>query len=164
MQLWIEPLSLEKVRTPDRNANPSHYAVVVVSEGARLTGGETVEGGEPDAYGHLKLGSIGHVLAEALKARTGVATIYQQLAYLMRSGTPDSLDRMVAVSFGNLAVQKLHEGATGVMLALRDGCYTTVPIETCVSGTKRVDVAEFYDPSQYKPRIRHVLGKPMFLY
>ena len=148
----------------DRNDNPSRYAVVVVSEGARLSGGETVEGGEPDAYGHLKLGSIGLVLAEALEARTGVATINQQLAYLMRSGAPDSLDRMVAVSFGNLAVQKLQEGATGVMLALRDGSYTTVPIETCASGTKRVDVAEFYDPSQYKPRIRHVLGKPMFLY
>ncbi len=155
---------LAKLVMADRNANPSHYAVVVVSEGARLTGGEIVEGGEPDAYGHLKLGSIGQVLAEALKDRTGVATIYQQLAYLMRSGAPDSLDRMVAVSFGNLAVQKLQEGVRGVMLALRDGCYTTVPIETCASGTKRVDVAEFYDPSQYKPRIRHVLGKPMFLY
>ena len=148
----------------DRNANPSHYAIVVVSEGARLSGGQRVEGGEPDVYGHPKLGGIGPVLAEALKARTGVATINQQLAYLMRSGAPDSLDRMVAVSFGTLAVQKLQEGATGVMLALRDGSYTTVPIETCTSGTKRVDIAEFYDSSQYKPRIRHVLGKPMFLY
>lgn len=148
----------------DRNDNPSHYAVVVVSEGAQLLGGQRVEGGEPDVYGHPKLGGIGPVLAEALKARTGVATINQQLAYLMRSGAPDSLDRMVAVSFGNLAVQKLQEGATGVMLALRDGSYTTVPIETCVSGTKRVDVAEFYDPNEYRPRIRHILGKPMFLY
>ena len=148
----------------DRNANPSRYAIVVVSEGARLSGGQRVEGGEPDVYGHPKLGGIGPVLAEALKARTGVATINQQLAYLMRSGAPDSLDRMVAVSFGTLAVQKLQEGATGVMLALRDGSYTTVPIETCTSGTKRVDIAEFYDSSHYKPRIRHVLGKPMFLY
>jgi 6-phosphofructokinase 1 len=148
----------------DRNENPSHYAVVVVSEGARLSGDEAVEGGEGDAYGHLKLGGIGHVLAEELKARTGVATFNQQLAYLMRSGAPDSLDRMVAVIFGNLAVQQLQERATGVMLALRGGSYGTVPIETCASGTKRVNVAELYDPSQYKPRIRHVLGKPMFLY
>ena len=148
----------------DRNGNPSHYAIVVVSEGARLTGGETIESGEPDAYGHLKLGNIGSVLADALKSRTGVATITQQIAYLMRSGVPDSLDRMVAVSFGALAVQKLQQGATGIMLALREGSYTTVPIESCVGGIKRVDVAEFYDSSLYKPRIRHILGKPMFLY
>jgi len=50
------------------------------------------------------------------------------------------------------------------MLALRGGSYGTVSIETCASGTKRVNVAELYDPSQYKPRIPHVLGKPMFLY
>jgi 6-phosphofructokinase 1 len=148
----------------DRNENPSHYAVVVIAEGARLSGGEAIEGGERDAYGHLKLGGIGYVLAEELKARTGVATMNQQLAYLMRSGAPDSLDRMVAVTFGNLAVQQLQERATGVMLALCGGSYGTVPIETCASSTKRVNVAELYDPSQYKPRIRHVLGKPMFLY
>ncbi len=155
---------LAKLVMADHNDNPSHYAIVVISEGARLVGGETVEGGEPDVYGHLKLGGIGRVLAEALKARTGIETINQQLAYLMRSGAPDALDRMVAVIFGALAIQQLQAGATGIMLALRDGTYTTVPIETCVSGTKRVDVAELYDPSQYKPRIRPILGKPMFLY
>lgn len=155
---------LAKLVMADHNDNPSHYAIVVISEGARLVGGETVEGGEPDVYGHLKLGGIGRVLAAELRARTGIETINQQLAYLMRSGAPDALDRMVAVIFGSLAVQQLQAGATGVMLALRDGTYTTVPIETCVSGTKRVDVAELYDPSQYKPRIRPILGKPMFLY
>ena len=148
----------------DRNRNPSHYAVVVVSEGARLTGGDTVEAGAPDAYGHLKLGGVGEVLAGELRERTGVATINQRLGYLMRSGAPDSLDRMVAVTFGNLAVQQLRDGVTGVMLALQNGAYTTQSIETCVSSIKQVDVPELYDTEQYKPRIGHVLGKPMFLY
>ncbi len=148
----------------DRIDNPSHYAVVVVSEGATIEGGDRVEGGEADAYGHLKLGGIGQVIGAEIKARTGVEIINQSLAYLMRSGAPDSLDRMVAVSFGNLALQQIEDGEGGVMLSLRQGRYTTVPIDTCISGEKRVDVANLYDPENYRPNPHHVLGAPMFLY
>ncbi len=81
----------------------------------------------------------------------------------MRSGPPDSLDRMVAASFGHLAVQQLQDGEKGVMLALRDGKYAAVPIDTCVKGKKRVDVDALYDAETYRPRIAHVLDKPMFL-
>jgi len=90
--------------------------------------------------------------------------VNQQLAYLMRSGAPDSLDRMVATSYGNLAVQQLQRGHTGVMVALQNGVYTTVPADTAITGVKRVDVAELYDVESYKPRVSHLLGKPMFLY
>lgn len=148
----------------DRAHNPSHYAVVVVSEGAHIAGGEVVESGEADAYGHRKLGGIGQILGEALKQRTGINVIEQKLAYLMRAGAPDSLDRMVATSFGHQAVQQLEAGTTGVMLALQNGVYTTVPIDTCISGVKRVDVEQMYDPESYRARIRHLAGKPMFLY
>jgi 6-phosphofructokinase 1 len=82
----------------------------------------------------------------------------------MRAGSPDSLDRMVALSYGNLAVQQLARGDTGVMLALQNGLYTTVPIKTCVSGVKRVDVDELYDRDEYRAKVNHLLGKPMFLY
>jgi 6-phosphofructokinase 1 len=61
-------------------------------------------------------------------------------------------------------VQTLAAGASGRMAALRGGRYTTVPIDTCISGTKRVDVDELYDSAQYKPVIRHVPNTPMFLY
>ncbi|CAN0574602.1 unnamed protein product, partial [Laminaria digitata] len=100
------PVDIDRLATlvrQDRIDNPSHYAVVVVSEGATLEGGTRVEGGEADAYGHLKLGGIGQVIGAEIKARTGVEIINQSLGYLMRSGAPDSLDRMVAVTFGNLA-------------------------------------------------------------
>ena len=50
------------------------------------------------------------------------------------------------------------------MCALRDGSYTHVPISTMTSGVKRVDVSELYDADQYLPKVRRVLGKPMFLY
>jgi 6-phosphofructokinase 1 len=118
----------------DKAANPSNYAVVVVSEGARMIGGEVVESGEPDDYGHRRLGGIGEVLGQALKQRTGQGIVNQTLAYLMRAGPPVALDRLVAAAFGTMAVQCLEAGESGLMMALRDGNYETVPIDTCVRG------------------------------
>lgn len=155
---------LAKLVRQDRIDNPSHYAVVVVSEGATLEGGARVEGGEADAYGHLKLGGIGQVIGAELKARTGVEIINQSLGYLMRSGAPDSLDRMVAVTFGHLALEQIADGAGGIMLSLQGGRYTTVPVATCISGEKRVDIPRLYDAQAYRPNPQHVLGAPMFLY
>ncbi|MBT3532704.1 MAG: ATP-dependent 6-phosphofructokinase [Rhodospirillaceae bacterium] len=148
----------------DRNRNPSHYAMVVLSEGASIEGGDIIEAGEADAYGHLKLGGIGQHMGDVLTKKTGVATINQSLAYMMRAGPPDSLDRMVATNFANLAMQQLEDGNSGVMMALRDGNYTTVAANTCVQGEKRVDVDELYDSATYRPHVRYALNKPMFLY
>lgn len=153
---------LAELVADDRRRNPSRYAVVVMSEGARMEGGETFEFGETDAYGHRRLGGVGQITAEALETLTGIETISQRLAYLMRAGAPDSLDRKVAASFGHLAVEQLERGDKGVMMALNDGKYTTVPIDTCVKGKKRVDVDGLYDAENYRPRIAHVLNKPMF--
>jgi ATP-dependent phosphofructokinase / diphosphate-dependent phosphofructokinase len=161
------PFDIEKVAgllAEDRSRNPSNYAILVVSEGATMLGGQVVEYGQEDAYGHKKLGGIGQIVGEALKKITGVDIVNQQLAYLMRAGAPDSLDRMVATSYGSLAVQQLERGHAGVMVALQNGVYTTVPVDTAISGTKRVDVDELYDAASYKPRVHHLLGKPMFLY
>ncbi len=148
----------------DKSANPSNYAIIVVSEGARMIGSEVFEAGEPDSYGHRRLGGIGEVLGKALKQRTGQGIVNQTLAYLMRSGSPVALDRMVASAFGAMAVQSLEAGEAGLMMALRDGNYATVPVDTCIQGQKRVDVAELYDPDTYRPIIRTVRGKPMYLY
>ncbi len=89
--------------------------------------------------------------------------MYQQLAYLMRSGAPDSLDRMVAMSYGHLAIQLIRRNEIGKMVALHGGKYTTVPIEMIMAGKKRVDVPSFYDMENYKPRVRDFMGVPMFL-
>jgi 6-phosphofructokinase 1 len=148
----------------DKANNPSNYAIMTISEGAHLVGGQVVEYGEEDAYGHKKLGGIGAVTEQALKKLTGVHTVYQQVAYLMRSGEPDALDRMVAISFANLATDLALKKEYGKMVALREGKYTTVPIETLTQGVKRVDVEELYDAQQYRPKVAHLLGKPMFLY
>jgi 6-phosphofructokinase len=155
---------LAKQIVADKRRNPSNYAMVVISEGASLVGGQVVEYGQEDAYGHRKLGGIGQITGEALKQITGIDIVHQQIAYLMRAGAPDSLDRMVAISYANLAVDQLIQGHSGRMAALQNGQYTTVPVDTCTQGLKRVDVAELYDAEEYRPKVRHVLGKPMFLY
>ncbi|MFC2046394.1 phosphofructokinase, partial [Chloroflexota bacterium] len=104
---------------------------------------------------HKKLGGIGKITGEKLKVITNEPIIYQQLGYLMRSGAPDSLDRMVAVSYGLLAMDLVANGRSGRMVALRDGNYTHVPLNRVIAGVKRV---------QYRPQIADMLGKPMFLY
>jgi 6-phosphofructokinase len=148
----------------DKRANPSNYAMVTVSEGAVLEGGELVLSGEADAYGHRKLGGVGARLGELLKAHTGEDIIYQQLAYLMRSGSPDSLDLMVGTNYAVMAADLALEGMHGRLVALRSGTYTSTPISVTSEGVKRVDVDELYDAAEYQPKVRHVTGKPMFLY
>jgi 6-phosphofructokinase 1 len=160
----FDPDRLAQLLLADKKANPSRYAMVTVSEGATAASGELVLSGDADAYGHRKLGGVGLLLGELLKQRTGGDIIYQQLAYLMRSGSPDSLDLMVATNYAVIAADLALEGDTGRMVSLRNGSYTTVPISATREGVKRVDVDELYDVEQYQPKVRHVLGKPMFLY
>ena len=147
----------------DKRNNPSNYCIMTISEGAIMEGGEVIETGEADAYGHRKLGGVGELLSEEVKRRTGQNIMYQQLGYLMRSGAPDSLDRMVAMSYGNLAIQLIRRNETGKMVALHGGKYTTVPVEMVLAGKKRVDVPSYYDIENYRPRIKDFMGVPMFL-
>jgi ATP-dependent phosphofructokinase / diphosphate-dependent phosphofructokinase len=160
----FDPDRLAELLLEDKRRNPSDYAMVTVSEGATAASGELVASGEADPYGHRKLGGIGQLLGELLKERTGGEIIYQQLAYLMRSGSPDSLDLMVATNYAVMAADLALEGQAGRMVSLRNGSYTTVPISATREGVKRVDVDELYDVEEYRPKVRHVLGKPMFLY
>ena len=148
----------------DRRQNPSNYAIMTISEGAKPIGGEMSLSGEADAYGHKKLGGVGDYVSQEIERRTGVRTIYQSLAYLMRSGAPDALDLMVSTSYGYLAMDLLLKGQTGRMVALRDGKYTTVSANIISDGKKRVDIDELYDLKAYRPKVSHLLGKPMFLY
>jgi ATP-dependent phosphofructokinase / diphosphate-dependent phosphofructokinase len=160
----VEIDRLAEFLVADRAVNPSNYSMVTISEGAVIEGGEMALRGEADAYGHRKLGGIGEQLGSMLKALTGLDTINQTFAYLMRSGSPDSLDLMVANNYAMMATDLAIEGQSGRMVALRGGTYTNVPISVIGEGVKRVDVGEMYDTAQYRPMIRHVGGKPMFLY
>jgi 6-phosphofructokinase 1 len=160
----FDPEKLARLLMEDRKRNPSNYAMVAISEGARFSSGKTIESGQIDAYGHRKLGGIGLFTAEAIKEITGLDTIYQQVAYLMRTGAPDSLDLMVAVNYAQFTMDLINRRSFGHMVALQNGIYTCVPANTLTMGQKRVDVDQFYNTETYRPRVRSVEGKPMFLY
>ncbi len=160
----FDPERLARLIMEDKESNPSNYAMLTISEGARMISGDMVQYGDADAYGHRKLGGIGMITGEVLKKLTGQNIIFQQLSYLMRSGAPDSLDLMVAVNYANMAIDLVLKKVSGRMVALSQGVYTDVPMSMITSGQKRVDVRELYDSEQYRPKVRHVMGKPMFLY
>ena len=161
------PFDVEKLGrllVEDKRDNPSRYAMMTISEGAQMIGGEMVMGGKEDAYGHKKLGGIGAETGEALHQITGEGIIYQKIGYLMRSGSPDSLDLMVAINYAVMATDLVKERTFGRLVALRNGNYVNVPLTVTRQGVKRVDVGALYDVDRYRPKIRHVDGKPMFLY
>jgi 6-phosphofructokinase 1 len=160
----FDPERLAEFVVQDKRDNPSNYAMVTISEGAHMIGGKVIEFGEADAYGHRKLGGIGEIIGEAIKKLTGEHVLYQRLSYMMRSGAPDALDLMVSFNYANLAMDLIVAGESGRMVALREGKYTHIPMSEVAKGIKRVDVDEFYDVEQYRPKVRNVLGKPMFLY
>ena len=147
----------------DKTSNPARYAMCVISEGASIEGQEEADDLSKPASQRDDLG-IGHKLGKAITARLGYGTVIQELAYLMRAGEPDAMDRMVGFAFGGLAVQLLERGKSARMLALKSGRYEHVPIDTLLSGRKSVDVDALYDASAYRARLTRVEGMPMFLY
>lgn len=157
----FDPERLAELLAEDQDRSPSHYSVVTVSEGARMIGDEAPS---RVSSGRYHFGGIGAVIAEEIYRRTHRSAIYQQLGYLMRSGVPDSLDRMVSTNYGSLAIDLLQHGLSGRMVILREGRYGHEDIEIISQGVKRVDVDTFYDIEFYVPKVTSVLGKPMFLY
>jgi ATP-dependent phosphofructokinase / diphosphate-dependent phosphofructokinase len=160
----FDPERIVALLVEDHRRSPSHYAVVAVAEGAHPVGRSPLESGEADAVGHKKLGGIGALLAEEIRTRSTEKAVYQPLGYLLRSGPPDALDRLVAQSFAQLAADHLLGGAAGLLTALVDGRYAAVDIGVLGQGQRRVDVERFYDSETYRPRIRDLVGLPMFLH
>jgi ATP-dependent phosphofructokinase / diphosphate-dependent phosphofructokinase len=147
----------------DKRANPSNYALVVLSEGAEWEGYVVHEYGEPDAYGHRKKASVAELLADEIKRRSGEETIVSDLTYDLRSGDPDFIDKLVALTFGNMAYDAILDGKTGLMSAMVEGCYDLVPIPDPKFGPRKVDVATIYNTERYRPIYANKRGLPIFL-
>jgi len=147
----------------DQASNPAHYAMCVISEGAAISGETEADDLSLTATQRQSV-SIGQRLGRAIEGRLGKGTVIQELAYLMRAGEPDAMDRMVGFAFGGLAVQLLQRGEHGRMVMLADGNYGHVPADTLLHGKKSVDVSALYDRATYRARLMRVEGMPMFLY
>jgi len=147
----------------DKRANPSNYALVVLSEGAEWEDYRVSEYSEPDAYGHRKKASVAELLADEIKRRAGKETITSDLTYDLRSGDPDFIDKLVALTFANMAYDAILDGKSGLMSAMVQGCYDLVPIPDPKLGPRKVDVATMYNTERYRPIYANRRGMPIFL-
>jgi 6-phosphofructokinase 1 len=120
-------------------------SIIVVSEGATPKEGTMeLQSGELDAFGHVRLGGVGTRLAEQIEARTGYETRVTTLGHVQRGGTPTAFDRVLATRFGVAAIDAVHDGAWGTMVALRAGSIVRAPLGEAVGELKLVD-PELYD-------------------
>jgi len=150
-----------KLLSEDKRNNPSHYALVVVSEGAAWKEGSVKEYGEADAYGHRKKVDIGQALGEEIRKRTGDEIMVSDLTYDLRSGEPDAIDQLVAITYANIAVDMLRDGITGRMVGLQNGCYAHAPLPASSMGARKVDIPALYNTERYRPNYTSKLGAPL---
>ena len=147
----------------DKRNNPSNYCLVVLSEGAQWDGYQLREYGEADAYGHRKKENIGEAFSDEVKKRSKEETIVSDLTYDLRSGDPDFVDKLIASTFGTMALDAVLAGKSGVMSALVNGCYAMAPIPDPGHGPRKVDVETMYNTDRYRPNYANKTGLPIFL-
>jgi 6-phosphofructokinase 1 len=147
----------------DKKNNPSNYALVILSEGARWKGYEVKEYGEPDAFGHRKKFSVAEAFSDEIIARTKAETVVSDLTYDLRSGAPDFLDNLVATTFGTMAYDAITSNNFGLMTAIADGKFAMVPIPDPKLGPRKVDLEKMFNADRYRPTYTSKVGLPVFL-
>ena len=154
---------LIEVLVEDKRNNPSRYAFVVAAEGAVWKGGSIPEYGPADAFGHRRKTNIAEILADEIRKRTGEETLASELTYDLRSGDPDALDQTVAITFANIAVDLIRDGASGRMVAIQGGNFVHTTLPDPKLGPRRVDVARQYNVERFRPQYAERLGASIFL-
>lgn len=168
----FDPRLLTQTLIEDKFMNPSKYSIVLVSEGAQFAHEEemTFLSQERDAYGHAKLGGIGDKVSAAIKelspefnkGRT-VNIINQKLGYLVRTGSPDAIDSIVPMAFGNMALDLVLRGLYGRLVVLKNGRYDHVPIEVISKSKKIVNVDKYYNTERLRPIYNDFEMLPLFI-
>jgi 6-phosphofructokinase 1 len=142
-----EPFDIDQVCAAliRRHERGRYASIVVVAEGAKPKAG-TIEAPpvDYDEYGHIRLGGIGNVVASEIEARTGYETRVTILGHVQRGGTPTAFDRVLSTRFGIAAIDAVHDGAWGQMVALKASSVVRVPLAEAVKQLKPVS-AELWD-------------------
>ncbi len=147
----------------DKKNNPSNYCLIILSEGAKWEGYQPYEYGIADAFGHRKKQNVGEALSDEIQQRVSEETIVSDLTYDLRSGAPDFVDKLIASTFGTMALDCVLEGKSGLMAALVNGCYTMVEIPDPKLGPRKVDVEKMYNTQRYRPSYANKMGMPIFM-
>jgi 6-phosphofructokinase 1 len=163
---------LTELMVEDRNRNPSKYSVLLVSEGATMEGTPNLEPDKKESeYSfHERDESIGDVVAKRIKELSSkynkgqaINVISQSLGYLVRGGDPDSIDSIVPMAYGNLALDLILKGIHGRLVVLRNGRYDNAPIDVVTSQKKTVDVKRYYNIDRYRPHYKSFEFQPLFI-
>jgi 6-phosphofructokinase 1 len=135
-----KPFSMDKVCGYVEHRFQTRYApIVVVAEGARPADDDLALSDERlDSFGHVRLGGIGQELAAEIEKRTGKEARCTVLGHIQRGGTPTAFDRVLASRFGINAIDAVHDGEFGTMVALRGTQITRVPLAEATSELKLV--------------------------
>jgi len=137
-----EPFDIEAVcdALTRRHSKGRFASIVVVAEGAKPKSG-TLELAEDsyDEYGHIRLGGIANVVADEIETRTGYETRVTILGYTQRGGVPTAYDRVLSSWYGVAAIDAVHDGAWGDMVALVANEMIRVPIADAVAELKYVN-------------------------
>ncbi len=135
------PFDIDRVCQWIQSRFRTNYApIVVVSEGAvPKEGTMQIASGELDAFGHVRLGGIGDRVAKEIEQRTGAESRAVVLGHIQRGGTPTAFDRFLATRFGLHAIDAVHAGDWGVMVALRGTDIVRVPLAEATKALKLVD-------------------------
>lgn len=130
-----------------RRHNRGRYAsIVVVAEGARPKPGTmTLPEYTKDQWGRPRYGGVSSAIADEIESRTGYEARVVQIGHVQRGGTPSAYDRILSSRFGLAAVDAIHDGAFGTMVALHCSRVTRVPLNETVGGTRQVDLELFAD-------------------
>jgi phosphofructokinase-like protein len=133
-------------RLRQRHDKGRFASLVVVAEGAKPREGTmVVQSGEVDQFGHARLGGIAYMVASEIEKRTGFETRVTVLGHVQRGGTPTAYDRVLATRFGIAAIEAVHDGAFGEMVALAGGEIVRVPLADAVGKSKTVDPGLYHD-------------------
>jgi 6-phosphofructokinase len=168
----FDPDQLTRLLIEDREKNPSHYSVVLVSEGSKMSGMQesSFKNGVQDVYGHSIHGGIGELVSDKIRDISPnynhgnrINTIYQQLGYLVRGGDPDAIDSIVPMAYGNLALDLILKGIHGRLVVLRNGRYDNAPIDVVTSTNKVVDIKRYYNTERYRPHYKSFEFQPLFI-
>jgi 6-phosphofructokinase 1 len=139
------PFDIDQVCKYIEHRFDSHYApIVVVAEGAvPAEGTMALQDQGVDAFGHARLGGIGAVLEQEIASRTGKEARATVLGHVQRGGTPTAYDRVLATRFGLHAIDAVHEGQSGVMVALRGTDIVRVPLADATRELKTVSLERY---------------------
>ncbi len=163
---------LTELLLDDRAKNPSKYSVALVSQGASFQGMEKLvtKDTEKDAYGNPKLSGIGEIVSKKIEELSSdfnngkkINVINQSLGYMVRSGDPDTVDSIVPMAYGNIALELIMKRIHGRLVVLKNGRYDNVPLDMVLKDRKTVDLNKFYSKERLRPQYKSFEFRPLFI-